>query len=65
MTDPYVETLCERMKQRSERGQGKYGVTLERDDLTTGEWLTHLQEELLDAALYVEVLKEKIDDRRH
>jgi hypothetical protein len=30
---------------------------MERDDLNFLDWLTHLQEELLDAAVYVEKLK--------
>ena len=29
---------------------------MERTDLSTIEWLTHLQEELMDAAVYVERL---------
>ena len=29
---------------------------MERTDLNTTEWLTHLQEELMDAAVYVERL---------
>jgi len=27
---------------------------MERDDLTTKEWLVHLQEELMDAVVYLE-----------
>jgi hypothetical protein len=30
---------------------------MEREDLNFLDWLTHLQEELLDAAVYVEKLK--------
>ena len=42
---------------RAETGERKYGVTMERGDLSLLEWLQHLQEELLDAAVYVEKLK--------
>jgi hypothetical protein len=33
---------------------------MERDDLSLDEWLTHLQEELMDATLYIEKLKTEI-----
>ena len=35
---------------------------MERKDLSLMEWLQHLQEELLDAAVYVEKLKEDISE---
>jgi hypothetical protein len=50
------DKVCEKIKRRAEVGKAKYGVTMERTDLTTLEWLTHLQEELMDAAVYVERL---------
>jgi hypothetical protein len=40
-------------------GFRKYGTTTERTDLSLLDWLQHLQEELLDAAVYVERLKEE------
>ena len=48
------------MLQRSDVGLRKYGVTTERKDLTTEQWLTHLQEEMLDGAIYIEKLKEEL-----
>ena len=57
MKDSIVESVIEQFKQRSELGINKYGVTLDRDDLTMLEWLKHLQEELMDATLYIEKLK--------
>jgi len=44
---------------RAQVGKEKYGTTLERKDLEDKAWLQHLQEELLDAANYIEVLKSK------
>jgi hypothetical protein len=41
----------------------KYNTTLEREDLDLQEWLNHLQEELMDATLYVERLKAEIGDK--
>lgn len=58
MIDPVVEKLRQEILDRSERGVRKYGVTLARDDLSVHQWLQHLKEELLDAALYVTRLQE-------
>ena len=58
MSDPVVEKVIASFKERSEVGQRKYGVTLARTDLTTLQWLQHLQEELMDAVLYLERLKD-------
>jgi hypothetical protein len=58
--DTIVESVVNRFKERSEVGIAKYGVTLDREDLSTLEWLQHLQEELFDASLYIEKLKSKL-----
>jgi len=50
------EQVCKKIFGRASIGEKKYGVTMERGDLSFAEWLTHLQEELLDAAVYVEKL---------
>jgi len=55
--DKNVTAVIERMLQRSDVGLRKYGVTTERTDLTTEQWFTHLQEELMDACIYIEKLK--------
>jgi len=57
MKDTIVESVIEQFKQRSEVGINKYGVTLDRKDLTPLEWMNHLQQELMDATLYIEKLK--------
>jgi hypothetical protein len=56
-SDPIVAAVIRKMYQRSQVGIKKYGTTMERDDLSYAEWLTHLQEEMLDAAIYCERLK--------
>jgi hypothetical protein len=58
-TDKYVDRVLNRFKERSEVGIKKYSTTLERNDLNVLEWLTHLQEELMDATLYIERLKDE------
>jgi hypothetical protein len=60
MKDSIVESVIEQFKQRSNVGINKYGTTLDREDLTMLEWLKHLQEELMDATLYVEKIKSKL-----
>jgi predicted S18 family serine protease len=55
--DKYVQAVKEKFEERSQTGFKKYNTTLEREDLNIVDWLTHLQEELMDATLYVERLK--------
>jgi hypothetical protein len=42
---------------RSNVGIKKYNTTLENNNLTPLEWLTHAQEEAMDLVLYLEKLK--------
>jgi hypothetical protein len=45
-----------RMCKRENVGIKKYGTTVDRNDLTTEDWLTHAQEEAMDLVLYLERL---------
>jgi hypothetical protein len=53
------DVVCTKIQQRAVFGLKKYGVTLERDDLTELQWLIHAQEEAMDLANYLEVLIQK------
>ena len=55
--DKNVENVVRQLPDREEEGLRKYGVNTERTDLTSLEWLQHLQEELMDASVYIEKLK--------
>jgi hypothetical protein len=55
MTDKIVQQVIDKFNQRSQIGIIKYGTTLEEND--KDDYLTHLQEELMDAILYIEKLK--------
>jgi hypothetical protein len=55
--DQIVEEVIYRMRQRSEVGIKKYNTTLMREDLSHLDWLTHLQDELMDAINYIQKLK--------
>jgi len=53
--DKIVLQVISKFEQRSEVGIKKYGTTLEENN--TDDFLNHLQEELMDAILYIEKLK--------
>ena len=61
LTDSIVESVITKFKQRSEVGIKKYNKTLDRTDLSYSEWLNHMQEELMDAILYLQRLKHDIN----
>ena len=52
--DAHVERVRAKLLLRSQLGFKKYGCTTERTDLDLLAWARHLQEELMDAAIYVE-----------
>jgi hypothetical protein len=56
MIDKIVQSVIDKFNQRSELGIKKYGTTLEQND--NDDYLIHLQEELMDAVLYIEKLKQ-------
>ena len=58
MTSKYEERVIEKIRNRAEIGLKKYGTTMARKDLSIKEWLQHLQEELLDGAVYIERLQD-------
>lgn len=54
MSDKIVLEVIEKYTQRSEIGIAKYGTTLETNN--KDNYLKHLQEELMDATLYLQKL---------
>ena len=56
-TDSVVAAVVEKFQERSRAGIAKYGVTLDRTDLSVLDWIRHAQEEHMDAILYLEKLK--------
>lgn len=51
--DAIVDAVREDLLRRSQVGIAKYGVTLERKDLSLRDWLQHAYEETLDQANYL------------
>ena len=58
MKDSIVESVIKQFKDRSSVGIEKYGVTLDRTDLTRLDWINHAQQEAMDLVLYLEKLKQ-------
>jgi hypothetical protein len=61
--DKIVLRVLSRFSERSNVGIRKYNTTLERNDLSTLEWLTHAQEEDMDFVLYLERLKDEFKNK--
>jgi len=62
--DSIVDGVIDKFIDRSRVGKQKYGVTLDREDYSLSEWLTHLQEELMDAVNYIERIKKIVDGKK-
>lgn len=59
--DKIVTDVIAKFKKRSELGIKKYGTTLEENN--TDDFITHLEEELMDALLYLQKLKKYVDSK--
>ena len=64
--DPVVQRVCKKFTQRSDEGFAKYGRTLS-DEMLGGHkhldgYLNDIQEELMDAILYIQTARELIDN---
>jgi len=55
--DSVVYSIVEQFTNRAKVGMLKYGTNLDREDLSTLDWIQHAQEELMDGILYLEKLK--------
>lgn len=63
MTDKIVQEVVAKFQKRSELGIKKYGTTLCRNNSVVLDRLTHLEEELMDALLYIQWVKKKFEYR--
>ena len=59
--DPVVERVVDKFVGRSDVGFEKYCVTLEDDPSDMLAWLNHLQEEMMDAVLYLQKAKQQYE----
>lgn len=64
--DPVVERVVDKFVSRSDVGFSKYGKTLHEERTTgikdLGKYLNDVQEELMDAVLYIQAAREEIRD---
>ncbi len=60
--DPVVQQVVNKFVSRSDVGFAKYGKTMIDDKSDIKVWLNHVQEELMDATLYIQRLKIEIND---
>jgi hypothetical protein len=61
--DSVVDAILNKFVDRAEMGFKKYSNTLDRKDLGKVEWINHAQEELMDGILYLQRLKQEINDQ--
>ena len=64
--DPVVERVVDKFVQRSDVGFAKYGTTLHNERTTKMKgllkYLQDIQEELMDAILYIQTASEELND---
>ena len=58
--DSVVTSVIDQFITRSKKGKAKYGVDLDRTDLTILEWIEHAKQEHMDAILYLEKIKQEV-----
>jgi hypothetical protein len=51
---PHADAVAKKILKRARVGRQKYGTNCARLDLSTVQWLAHLQEEMMDATVYLE-----------
>lgn len=56
------DSVIEMIRRRRAKGRAEHGQTMERDDLTMREWMTHAQEEALDFAMYLEAAMRRLPE---
>ena len=57
INDKIINRVINKIQKRAEAGYKKYGVGLDKDEQSLDTWLNHLQEELMDAANYIEKIR--------
>ena len=64
--DPVVKRVVDKFRERSDAGYEKYGTTLHEERTTKikglMKYLNDIQEELMDAVLYIQTAQEELKD---
>ncbi|MGE7932141.1 hypothetical protein [Viridibacillus arvi] len=62
LANPILRNVQEKFELQTAKGLAKYGETVNPDSYSVEGWLNHLQEELIDGAVYVETVLSKLND---
>ena len=62
MRDSITNRIIELIETRADKGLQTYGVTMDRDDLTSEQWIDHAIEEALDLAIYLMKIKTTLNE---
>ena len=62
--DSVVSSILDQFTSRALMGKKKYGVDLDRTDLSLLEWIEHAKQEHMDAILYLEKIKQEISGKK-
>jgi hypothetical protein len=62
-TDSVVDSVIDQFVSRATFGKTKYGVDLDREDLSVLEWIEHAKQEHMDAILYLQKAKKILEER--
>jgi hypothetical protein len=62
--DSIVDGVVDKFIDRSRVGKAKYGVTLDREDLSLYDWCEHSIQEAVDLILYLKKVQKMIDPKR-
>lgn len=58
--NPYWDRICDMAEKQRAKGMKKYGYGLEDNPMRMKTRLEYLEEELIDALMYIEHIKEKL-----
>ena len=58
--DPIVNAVIDQFEARSDEGMRHYGMSMAANPKTSLQWLQDAQEELMDAILYLEALRDSM-----
>jgi hypothetical protein len=61
--DSVVTSIIDQFTTRAQMGKAKYGVDLDRTDLSLLEWVEHAKQEHMDAILYLEKIKQTLSGK--
>jgi hypothetical protein len=60
--NPILQEIVKLFEQQQEKGLKKYGTLVKLDDYSIIGWIEHEQQELIDALVYLECIKQRIQD---